>query len=113
MPMTLEFILLAASGLLLLSVIASKASGRVGVPALLLFLLIGMLAGSDGLGGIHFDDPWLAQFLGVVALTFILFAGGMDTRWSSVRPVLSHGVALATLGVAITAGLVGWLCEVV
>lgn len=108
MPLTIELILLAASGLLLLSVIASKASGRMGVPALLLFLLIGMLAGSDGLGGIHFDNPWLAQFLGVVALTFILFAGGLDTRWSSVRPVLGHGVALATLGVAITAGLVGW-----
>ena len=112
MPLTIEFILLAASGLLLLSVIASKASGRMGVPALLLFLLIGMLAGSDGLGGIHFDDPWLAQFLGVVALTFILFAGGLDTRWSSVRPMLSHGIALSTFGVAITAGLVGWFATV-
>jgi potassium/hydrogen antiporter len=112
MALTMEYILLAASALLLLSVIASKASGRMGVPALLLFLLIGMLAGSDGLGGIHFDDPWSAQFLGVVALTFILFAGGMDTRWSSVRPVVGHGVALSTLGVGITAGLVGWFATV-
>lgn len=112
MPLAIEYMLLAASALLLLSVIASKASGRMGVPALLLFLLIGMLAGSDGLGGIHFDDPWLAQFLGVVALTFILFAGGMDTRWSSVRPVVGHGVALATIGVALTAGLVGWFATV-
>lgn len=112
MTLTIEYLLLAASGLLLLSVIASKASGRLGVPALLLFLLIGMLAGSDGPGGIHFDDPWLAQSLGVVALTFILFAGGLDTHWSSVRPVLGYGMALSTLGVAITAGLVGWFATV-
>ncbi len=112
MTLTIEYLLLAASGLLLLSVIASKASGRLGVPALLLFLLIGMLAGSDGPGGIHFDDPWFAQSLGVVALAFILFAGGLDTHWASVRPVLGYGVALSTLGVAITAGLVGWFATV-
>lgn len=98
-----EYLLLGASLLLLPSVIASKASGRLGVPALLLFLVIGMLAGSDGPGGIHFDNPWLVQSLGVVALTFILFAGGMDTEWTSVRPVLWHGVALSTVGVGITA----------
>ncbi len=108
MTLTIEFILLAASGLLLLSVIASKAFGRMGIPALLLFLCIGMLAGSDGPGGIHFDNPWLAQSLGVVALTFILFAGGMDTEWGSVRRVLGIGIGLSTIGVAVTAGLVGW-----
>jgi potassium/hydrogen antiporter len=108
MILPIEFILLAASGLLLLSVIASKAFGNMGIPALLLFLGIGMLAGSDGPGGIHFDDPWLAQSLGVVALTFILFAGGMDTEWATVRKVLGIGVGLSTLGVAVTAGLVGW-----
>ena len=107
MTLPIEFLLLAGSGLLLLSVIASKASGQLGVPALLLFLVIGMLAGSDGLGGIHFDDPWLAQSLGVVALALILFAGGLDTEWASVRSQLGKGVALSTLGVAITAGLVG------
>ncbi|MGQ0555109.1 MAG: potassium/proton antiporter [Nitrospiraceae bacterium] len=108
MILPIEFILLAASGLLLLSVIASKAFGNMGIPALLLFLGIGMLAGSDGPGGIHFDNPWLAQSLGVVALTFILFAGGMDTEWGTVRKVLGIGVGLSTLGVAVTAGLVGW-----
>lgn len=104
--LTVEYLLLGASVLLLLSVIASKASGRLGIPVLLLFLIIGMLAGSDGPGGIHFDNPWLAQSLGVVALVFILFAGGMDTEWASVRPQLGRGMALSTLGVAITAGLV-------
>ena len=107
MTLTIEYLLLGASGLLFLSVVASKASGRLGVPVLLLFLIIGMLAGSDGLGGIHFDNPWLAQSLGVVALAFILFAGGMDTEWASVRAQVGRGLALSTLGVAITAGLVG------
>ncbi|HEU4504493.1 MAG TPA: potassium/proton antiporter [Nitrospira sp.] len=108
MMLTIEYFLLAAAGLLLLSVLASKAFGRMGIPALLLFLGIGMLAGSDGPGGIHFDNPWLAQSLGVVALTFILFAGGMDTEWASVRRVLGIGISLSTVGVAVTAGLVGW-----
>ncbi len=66
-----------------------------------------MLAGSDGLGGIYFNDPRLAQFLGVVALTFILFSGGLDTKWESVKPVLWQGLSLSTLGVLITALLVG------
>ncbi len=109
----IEYILLGVSILLLLSVIVSKASGRLGIPALLLFLVIGMLAGSDGPGGIYFDDPWLAQFLGVVALVFILFAGGLDTNWGSVRPVLWSGLALSTLGVLLTALLVGWFATMV
>jgi cell volume regulation protein A len=109
----IEHILVAASGLLLLSVLGSKASGRVGVPALLLFLLIGMLAGSDGPGGVEFDDPWLAQLLGVVALAFILFAGGLDTKWGDVRPVLWSATGLSTLGVFITAVSVGWFATVI
>ena len=72
-----------------------------------------MLAGSDGPGGIYFDDPWIAQSLGVVALAFILFAGGLDTHWESVRPVLWQGVALSTFGVLLTAALVGWFAKVV
>jgi potassium/hydrogen antiporter len=89
------------------SVISSKASGRLGVPALLVFLLIGMLAGSEGPGGIYFADAQIAQFLGIVALVFILFSGGMDTSWEHVRPVLWKGVSLSTLGVLTTATLVG------
>jgi cell volume regulation protein A len=89
-------------------VLASKASARLGVPALLLFILIGMLTGSEGPGGIEFDYPRLAQSLGIVALVFILFAGGLDTEWASIRPILWHGVALSTLGVLLTAGLVAW-----
>ena len=99
-------VLVVAGLLLLFSVIASKAA-RVGVPALLIFLSIGMLAGSDGPGGIPFDNPPLAQGLGVVALVLILFAGGLDTEWTQVRPVLREGVILATLGTFATATLTG------
>ena len=106
--MSLESILLGISILLLLSVLASKASVKLGIPALVLFLLIGMFAGSEGPGGIEFDSPRLAQSVGVVALIFILFAGGFDTDWASVRPVLWQGVALSTLGVGLTAVLVAW-----
>jgi cell volume regulation protein A len=107
MAMSFELILIIAAGLLLVSVLISKVSDRSGIPALLLFLAIGMLAGSDGLGGIYFDDPSLAQFIGIVALNLILFAGGLDTEWKDVRPVLKYGIALSTLGVLITALIVG------
>jgi cell volume regulation protein A len=100
--MSLGSLLLATSVLLLLSVLASKASARLGIPALVLFLLIGMFAGSEGPGGFEFDYPRLAQYVGVVALVFILFAGGFDTDWASVRPVLWQGIALSTVGVGLT-----------
>ncbi|MFN8008318.1 MAG: potassium/proton antiporter [Terriglobia bacterium] len=102
-----DYILVGASVLLLISVIASKASGRLGVPALLIFLGIGMLAGSEGPGGIEFDNASLAQSLGVVALSFILFAGGLETQWQAIRPEIWRGLSLSTLGVVITAALVG------
>jgi potassium/hydrogen antiporter len=106
--MSIESVFLGVSVLLLLSVLASKASAKLGVPALLLFILIGMFAGSEGPGGIEFDYPRLAQSVGVVALVFILFAGGLDTEWASVRPIRWHGVALSTLGVGLTAVFVAW-----
>lgn len=109
----IESILLVTAGLLFLSVVASLTSGRLGVPALLVFLVIGMLAGSEGPGGFAFDDPWLAQSLGVVALSLILFAGGLDTDWRLVRPVVVEGIALATGGVLITALVLGGLVHLI
>ncbi|HNS18935.1 MAG TPA: cation:proton antiporter [Sedimentisphaerales bacterium] len=105
--MPIHYLILGTALLLLASVLASKASERLGVPALLMFLLVGMLAGSEGPGGIHFDDPHLVRLLGTFALAYILFAGGLDTEWKSVRPVFRSGVILATAGVLLTAVLVG------
>ena len=107
MNLTIENILLIGSVLLFISVVAGKTSYRFGVPTLLLFLTIGMLAGSEGIGGIHFDDPKLAQFIGIVSLNFILFSGGLDTNWDSVKPILREGIALSTVGVLLTAVFVG------
>ncbi|MBI4639453.1 MAG: potassium/proton antiporter [Candidatus Tectomicrobia bacterium] len=112
MTTAIEYILIGSSLLLLLSVLASKISDRLGIPALLLFLVLGMLAGSDGPGGIYFDDPALAQLVAVIALALILFSGGLDTRWDSVRPVLKSGVVLSTLGVCITALITGAFAQV-
>jgi potassium/hydrogen antiporter len=109
----IENILLGAAILLLLSIIASKASGRLGIPALLLFLFVGMLAGSEGPGGIYFDDPWISQLVGVAALAFILFDGGLSTEWHIIRPVFSKGLALSTLGVLVTAISVGLFATLV
>lgn len=105
--LSIEYILLVTSILLFLSIVASKASIKLGIPALLLFLLIGMLAGSDGPGGIYFDNPKIAQHLGIVALIFILFAGGFDTKWEKVKQVALRGLSLSTIGIFITTFLVG------
>ena len=102
MVITAENILLIGSILLFISILTTRAGFRFGVPTLLLFLFVGMLAGNDGLG-IEFSNPKTAQFIGVIALIVILFSGGMDTKYSEVRPVAKEGLLLATLGVLITA----------
>jgi len=106
---SIEYILLIACSLILLSVAIAKFSDNLGVPTLLIFLGIGMLAGSDGPGGIYFDDAKLAQSIGIIALTFILFAGGLETKWNSVRPVIREVSILATLGVIITALVIAFV----
>ncbi len=103
----IEVLLLIAGGLFIVSVLASKLSGLLGLPALVIFLAIGMLAGSDGPGGIYFDNAALAQAVGVTALAFIIFSGGLDTPLSRIRPVVAAGLVLSTLGVALTAAAVG------
>lgn len=115
MQVTTENIILISSVLLVASILANKTSYRFGIPTLILFLFVGMLAGSDGIGKIQFDDPGMAQFLGVIALNFILFSGGMDTKWVSIKPILWRGISLSTLGVVITAStlaaFVYWLTD--
>lgn len=100
---TIEIYLLITAFLMLLSVVSSKLSNTFGIPALFIFLGLGMLAGSDGILGIYFDDARLAQNIGTLALIFILFGGGLDTTWKAIKPVLKEGVILATLGVFLTA----------
>jgi potassium/hydrogen antiporter len=104
---SLETVLFITSILLILSIVASKVSSRLSVPTLLLFLGIGMLAGSEGIGGIYFDNAQLAQAIGVIALVFILFSGGLDTPFEAIKPILTRGVVLSTVGVFITAVIVG------
>ncbi|MFA7361191.1 MAG: potassium/proton antiporter [Candidatus Kapaibacterium sp.] len=107
MNITTENILLVGSILLFISVLAGKTSYRFGVPVLIFFLAIGMLAGSEGIGGIYFDNPKTAQFVGIIALNFILFSGGFETDLKAIKPVLRKGIVLSTLGVLITAITVG------
>lgn len=101
-----EEVLLIASVILFLSIFAGKAGYRFGLPALLIFLGVGMLFGSDGLG-IQFGNPDMTQFIGMLALSIILFSGGMDTKFSEVKPIAAQGVVLATLGVLATTFITG------
>lgn len=106
MEITPDNIMLVAAVLLLFSVLAGKAGSRYGMPALLAFLGIGMLAGVDGFG-IQFDSAATAEFIGMVSLCIILFSGGLDTSYRQIKPVLAPGVVLATVGVLITTALMG------
>lgn len=107
-----ENILLIGSILLFVSIVLSKTGYRFGIPTLLVFLLVGMLFGSDGLG-LQFHNAGEAQFIGMVALSIILFSGGMDTKFSDIRPVLPQGVILSTAGVllttVVTGGFIYWI----
>ena len=107
--MQVEFVLLVLSLLFFVSILTDKIGYRLGVPALLLFLAVGMLFGPDGIGkwigtdGIgYMVNIGTAQALGTVALSIILFSGGMDTKITEIRPVIWQGVTLATLGVLLT-----------
>ena len=99
MPTSIAIIFIVFSILVILSIYTIKLSNRFGIPSLVLFLAIGMLAGSDGLGGITFDNPLLVRSLGITALVLILFSGGLDTEWSAIRPIMWQGVSLSTIGV--------------
>ena len=98
---TSENIFLIGSILVFTAIVVSKTGNKYGVPSLLIFLLVGMLFGSDGLG-LVFDNYNLAQFLSIVALCVILFTGGLETKFKEIRPVIGPGVVLSTLGVFLT-----------
>jgi len=108
MNFTVEAILIVGSFLLFVSILASKISTKLGIPTLLIFLAIGMLAGSEGIGGINFHSSYVAQVLGTITLTIILFSGGLDTEYTHIRPIIWHGVCLSTIGVLVTAFGIGY-----
>ena len=101
--MTLDWLMGIAGFLLIVSIFANRISDRFGIPGLLLFLGIGMLAGTDGVGKIQFSNARLSNYIGTVALTFILFSGGLETKWNEVKPVVVRGSVLSTAGVFLTA----------
>ena len=108
-------LILVAGLLLAAGLIAAKAADRVRVPGLLLFLALGMVIGSEGLGGVEFNDPELARTLGTIGLVLILFEGGLAAGWGEIKPVLGTAISLATVGTVLTAVITGliavWLFD--
>ena len=106
MIFTAENILMIGSILIFSSILISKTGYRFGIPTLLLFLIVGMCFGSDGLG-LQFNSASDAQFIGMMALSIILFSGGMDTKYNEIKPILTPGIVLSTAGVLLTTLLTG------
>jgi potassium/hydrogen antiporter len=100
-------LILIAGALLAAGIIGALVADRMRVPGLLLFLGLGMLAGSEGIGGIEFSDTELARTLGTIALVLIIFEGGLTAGWSEIRPVLGTAASLGTIGTALTAVIAG------
>jgi potassium/hydrogen antiporter len=111
--MPVDQYLLVGALLLLVGIVSSKLSTRVGVPVLVLFLAIGMLAGEDGFGGIEFDNYPLAHGIGTLALAIILFDGGLRTPMAAIRLAWRPAFLLATLGVLLTAAITGWAASLI
>lgn len=111
MTFTAGNFLLLAGFILILSILLSKTGYKAGVPVLLVFLLVGMLFGEDGVG-IHFEDYTIAQSIGMVAMSIILFNGGMDTKYTTIKPVLGPGIVLATVGVLLTTLITGFFIHI-
>src|SRR3954451_21096396 len=106
-------LILIAGALLAAGILGALLADRVRIPGLLLFLGLGMLARSEGLGGIEFSDMELARTLGTIALILILFEGGLTAGWSEIRPVLGTAASLATLGTIATALLAGFAAKLI
>lgn len=113
-----EWVFFVAAALLILGILASKISSWFNAPVLVMFLVVGMLAGTDGIArldfiewqGIAFSNYHAANFVGTLALCYILFSGGLGTSWKLVRPALARGGILASVGVLLTAVAVALCC---
>jgi len=104
---SIESLLLIFSILILFSIGTAKLFDNLGVPTLVIFIVVGMLAGSEGIGGLYFDNARLAQAVGIISLVFILFSGGLETDWKTTKRVIKPAFSLATLGVFLTAVTLG------
>ena len=101
----LDVILLVGAVVLIVAILAARLGSGFGLPSLLLFLGLGMLLGQDGVGGVAFDDADLAHAIGFAALVLILAEGGLTTKWSEIRPVISPAIVLATVGTVVSVAL--------
>lgn len=104
--LTTDLFILLASILLIFGILSTKFSAKLGVPSLIFFIMVGMLMGNNSFGVIHFTNAGLAQTIGVFALIIILFEGGIQTKWTSLRPVILPSLSLATVGVLITSVII-------
>ncbi len=102
-------LILVSSLLLISAILFNKIGGKFGLPSLVIFILVGILAGSDGILGIHFENYILSQQVGIIAISYILFMGGLSFNTKDLKPIATEGVILATLGVLITGIVVGSL----
>src|SRR5918997_5812105 len=107
-PTATALLLLVFGALLGVSALFTRASERIGLPVVLIFLMIGVLAGVEGIGRIDFEDYGFAFRVGTIALALILFDGGLNTPVTSLRRAVRPAAVLATAGVAGTAGILGW-----
>jgi cell volume regulation protein A len=106
-------LILIAGALLAAGILGALLADRLRIPGLLLFLALGMAAGSEGIGGIEFTDAELARTLGTIALVLIIFEGGLTSGWSEIRPVLGTAASMATIGTALTAVIAGFAAKLI
>lgn len=109
----MEIAIILVATVIILCILAEKFSGKFGMPALLLFMLIGMMFGSDGFFKIPFENYGLAERFCTVSLCFIMFYGGFNTKWKTAKPIAHKAVLLSTVGVFLTAVITAFLCVVV
>lgn len=111
MVIDINSLLFIGSFFILASVLLSKSSNKFGLPILVVFLALGMLAGSEGIGGIDYEDYELTHSLSLIAICLIIFSGGLMTKAEDVKPIVRTGILLASLGVILTTGFVGIFCH--
>ena len=106
MDLVADNVILVGAILIFVSILLSRFSSKYGIPTLLIFLVVGMIFGNDGFG-LQFYNAGITQFIGIIALSIILFTGGMETEFKEIKPILSQGIVLSTFGVLLTALLTG------